>query len=209
MQKPQAGEQGLANRPKSFLDVADAVLGKEFIIDDHNRRAVEQIVAYINRSPTFEGSLQKGICLAGPMGTGKTQLMRVMQKLMTDIEPFGIVSLVSMASYYNQKEIGEIALSDIKRVSVQSFVGYRLNHICGNDLGRENPESINMGAREDVRARFIYERYDLFQMHKVKTHFTNNFEERSDFEERYGNLNYDRIKEMCNIIFLNGESRRK
>lgn len=185
---------------------------KDFIIDDNNKYVVRQIIKYIDKDPSFNGDLKKGICVAGPKGVGKSILMKAMTMTFKGHEAntgyrhdvFTMDNIVSLAGYYSQKDQGDAIFNDLTKPNLNGRVNIR----CCNDIGREMKESIYMGMREDVGARYIYSRYELWQDQKIKTHFTTNMVKAEEFEARYGDLNYDRMKEMCNFIFLNGPSRR-
>lgn len=190
--------------PEQFIEQASRKCGAgEYVIDDSNREIVNQVILYANRDPEFNGDLLKGICICGPIGTGKSLLMKTLGIVM--IEKFAIDNIVSLNGYYQQKDVGDIAFNNIRA----AYILGKKNHRCCNDLGREYPTVMHMGNTEDIGTRYIYERYELFQDHGIKTYFTTNFEKAQDFIDRYGELNYDRIKEMSNFMFLTGRSRRK
>ena len=181
------------------------------MVDRNNIRAIDQLILYATRSKDFDGDLNKGICMAGPKGTGKSVLMKTLGRIMPAKEQFKMVSMVKMELDY--RKMGASVFDEFNSPTMQLPGSYNLgpakpNNVCGNDLAREPRESIYMGGREDVGATFVYLRYDLFQDFGTKTHFTTNMQTKEEFEARYGDLNYDRIIEMCNIIFLRGDSRR-
>lgn len=203
-------QEAEAKKPRAVLLDDFALAGKRFCtsgkfdVDTHNEQALIQIVHYMNGDVRFEGNLRKGICIAGPKGTGKSMIFKTINAMLQPKNRFGIDNLVTLAGYYSQKDIGDSCFNSILLSHNKGVPNHRL----GNDLGREKETVQYMGNTEDVGARYIYERYELFQNQRIKTHFTTNFTDAGKFEQRYGDLNYDRIKEMCNFIFLNGPSRR-
>lgn len=131
-------------------------------------------------------------------------MMKALNTMVLNSQSFGVDNIISMAGYYSQKDVGDSMFNDLRKP-------YRAdgkpNHRMCNDLGREIDKSQYMGNIEDVGGRYIFERYEVFQNHRVKTHFTTNMDN-DQLLKRYGNLNHDRLKEMCNLIYVGGESHR-
>lgn len=207
-QRKVIGMQNDAAKHKTVLDLGKAAIRYctkgGFDVDADNKPVIDQLILYINQDPAFDGNLSKGICICGPKGTGKSILLKAMNTLLPEKSRFSIDNMVSLAGFYSQKDIGDTCFNQI----IQSHLKGSKNHRLGNDLGREKNPVMYMGNSEDVGAKYVYERYELFQNHRVKTHFTTNIMTTEDFQARYGDLNYDRIKEMCNFLFLEGPSRR-
>ena len=178
-------------------------VGSKFLTNKNNEKVVRELVLYIAGDKRFDGNLNKSIFLCGSKGMGKSIMLKAMNKLLHENDRYKTDNIVSLAGYYQQ--IGDVLFNDISN-------GYRkdgkLNHRMCNDLGREIDKSMYMGNNEDVGARYIFERYEVYQDHKAKTHFTSNMDGKQ-LLERYGDLNLDRLKEMCNLIFISGDSFRQ
>ena len=194
----------------AFEDVAKRwCIGGRFIVDQHNIEAVNQLFFYINRSKEFEGNLRKGICLVGDIGVGKTIMMKTLNAgyAANDDRRFRVINTSSIASYYRMK--GDETLLPLK--DSQHEIGNRhwvRNNICLDDIGREPLDVQWMGNHENVGAWLIFNRYELWQNMGVVTHFTTNITSPDEFIEKYGKVNYSRMKEMCNFINVGGGDRR-
>jgi DNA replication protein DnaC len=203
-QRKAVGNFDLYEKAKHyFVDKASALcLSGEFKITESNMETIKQLIYYALEDKKFNGNLKKGICLYGPKGVGKSIMLKTLNTMVTDTQSFKIDNIISLGGYFAQ--IGDAMFNDIKSLN---RVSGTINHRMCNDLGREIDKSMYMGNTEDVGARYIFERYEIFQNHRVKTHFTTNLDS-DQLLKRYGNLNHDRLKEMCNLIYVGGESHR-
>jgi DNA replication protein DnaC len=201
---------GRVARMQSFPETADQFCSSgQFEVDDQNRSVVESLCKYVDNNITGNLDIRKGLLLMGTMGTGKTIMMQTLAKL-TLKEKFRMISLVNVAEQYNLEGAESFTgFNRHKSAPIHMDDKGKLNHICLDDLGRERPESIYMGARCDVGQHLIYARYNVWKNFKVKTHYTSNICSEPEMIIRYGALAWDRLKEMCNIVIISGESRRK
>lgn len=199
------------NNVKYLNKEASRFCDGEFIFDEYNTEVCRQMVYYANKDSRFKGNLKKGIILLGGKGVGKSVLLKALNSISLDMDKFSIINSVSLAGYFSK--IGDTAFDKICQYSVPNSNSFhekfKPNHIMVNDLGRESNESIYMGQRESVGARLIYERYEMFQNSRIKTHFTTNLMTDKSIIDLYGDLNFDRLREMCNFFYLEGPSRRK
>ena len=178
-------------------------LSGHFNIDASNSAVLKQIFAYTEGKEVPGIDPKKGICLSGPKGTGKSVIM----KTLAVIQGYAIDNIVSLPGYYQQK--GDVIFEQYSKRYRNKDGEQVLNFRMANDLGREEKTAQFMGVNyEDPGARYVFERYELFQNFKIKTNFTTNIESAQGFIDRYGELNYDRICEMCNFLILEGPSRR-
>lgn len=160
-----------------------------------------------------ELDLEKGICLIGSVGTGKTTIFRVLQASYRKEKPFRIASA---------RHISRDAMASDKPILIVDFYGRHsyaktqhghVDHLkpidtLFDDLGAEN-ESIKFYGNEiKIMGDIIQDRYIEFIERGMLTHATMNLNGDA-FEAFYGKRCYDRWKEMCNIITLDGESKRK
>lgn len=203
-------QDGRIARMQSFPQTADQYCSDgKFIVDGQNQEVVDRLCKYIDNNTSGTHSIKKGILIMGPMGTGKTIMMQALAKL-TLTEKFTMISLVNIAEQYNLEGAESFSrLNRHKSEAIHMDDKGKLNHICLDDLGRERSESIYMGARCDVGQHLIYARYNVWKNYGVKTHFTSNINSEPEMIERYGALAWDRLKEMCNIVIMSGESRRR
>lgn len=153
--------------------------------------------------------LNKGICLTGPQGVGKTHLMNyfarnpyqsyllttcrdVAEKYRNDWEYEGVKTL----EYYSSKP------------AATHPQPYKQEHlgICFGDLGTEEDKN-NYGNKINVIDEIFFKRYESgIPLHM--THFTTNLSG-EEIKKRYGIRFFDRLVESCNWIVLEGDSFRE
>lgn len=195
----------------------------EFEIDENNKRVIDLLCMYFSGDDRFnkekfvykdgtskELNLRKGIGLISTKkGTGKTVLMSLFQQ--NKFRPYFQMETKNIASMYQKK--GEEAIdvhSELLRIPPHpDFFMFDNIGICFDDLGFEVSKNF-WGSKSDVMADVLFSIYRKNQ-HKGNFswfHFTSNLSG-NDFEERYDDRIRDRMREMFNILILNGESRRK
>jgi len=159
------------------------------------------LVNYFFGLPTSLNT-NKGICIIGGIGGGKTTFMRSIQKAMFSAKmgSFRLFSCVEIEQNIRQAAAVENSAAD--------YSYYDNGYACFDDFGAENHESVIFGNRVIVMAEIVQRRYNRFQAQGVKTHFTTNLSA-AEMRARYGDRVFDRMKEMCNIVLFNWESFRK
>lgn len=183
-----------------------------FVIDEENEPAFEAMVLYFSGDKAFEGlgagySLNKGLLVLGPVGCGKTTLLRAFAG--NSRNAFCVVSCRKVVDEYSKT--GAIALdtySSLKPVYAHQYYGQTGIGYGFDDLGTEEVKK-HFGNEVNTMAEIILNRYDNLGL-KGKTHITSNLTI-SDVEERYGSRVRSRLREMCNLISFNPSSadRRK
>lgn len=185
-----------------------------FVVDDDNREVVRMFNRYFTGDATFcdlgDGfSLDKGLLLLGNVGTGKSTLMKLYAR--NKRQCYNMASCRQIARMY--AEIGHSVFDVYRgpryepagdaRVFYQREIGY-----CFDDLGTENAKK-HFGSEVNVMADVLQNRYDEGGRYPwTQTHITTNLTF-DDIEFMYGTRVRDRIREMFNIICLDGKSRRK
>lgn len=182
----------------------------DYKIDEYNRKVLNELTLYLARSPKFEQiepgySLDKGILLVGPVGTGKTYLFHLIhsyQQYLGNNYTFKRYVVWRIAESFQSKGYAclnghdkhniyydELALKD----EATGFVKYEMVQHFGN--------KILMGEK------IILMRYDVFKEYGYQTHLSSN-ESFDSLKTIYGTRAYSRLQEMCNFMILPGQDRR-
>jgi len=181
-------------------------------IDEFNEPVIKTLCYYFSNNGNFEliedgYSHKKGILIIGPVGCGKTTLLKILQR--NNFNPFRFVSCRTVANEY--AEHGQTAIknySKIQDISKRECFGHSKIGMCFDDLGTES-EKKNFGNQLNVMAEIILNRYDGSDF-KNKTHFTTNMPA-DEIKQYYGIRATSRMREMLNIIEIpfNAPDRRK
>lgn len=195
----------------------------EFVVDQNNQRVIDLLCMYFSGDERFNQekfiykdgtsvnlNLKKGIGLISTKkGTGKTVLMSLFQQ--NKFRPYFQMETKNISAMYARK--GEEAIdvhSELLRIPPHpDFFMFDQIGICFDDLGFEVSKNF-WGSKSDVMADVLFSIYRKNQ-HRGNFnwfHFTSNLSG-NDFEERYDDRIRDRMREMFNVLILNGESRRK
>jgi hypothetical protein len=204
---------------------AAKLLPFDFVIDEDNEHVFHLLCLYFSNDPDFDLeeieysdgtkrklSRNKGIGLiSSKKGTGKSVLMHLFQN--NRRQPYMQIDTKSVSAMYKVK--GEEAIikhSEPLRVPPMPIFNYWEEiGICFDDLGQENLKG-NYGDKSDVMVDVISRIYSTRQFfcqnQFADFHFTSNLSGQT-FENRYGEMLRDRMREMWNIIIVPGQSRRK
>lgn len=142
---------------------------------------------------------KKGIALFGSIGIGKTTFFDALRLYYRTVGPYAreIKKLTAMqiAGFFSSQ--GE---------DVYSRFGLNcIEDIYIDDIGLEPQMSAHYGQKENVIQRVLLLQYEIRNRHK--THLSTNLSTK-EFTDRYGRQVFDRIKEMCVVVELEGDSKR-
>lgn len=179
----------------------------DFVCDSDVKEVMQSLSLYFSGDQEFEKegySLKKGIMLLGPLGCGKTTVMKSF--CVNSYNPFAFNTCRKISDKYAQggkktdENVGYDAISEYSgyaTVYPQQYFGHSLIGRCFDDLGTESMRK-NFGNEANVMAEIIMNRYDNLDL-RNKTHFTGNIsgDEIGDF---YGDRVRSRLREMCNVI---------
>lgn len=147
-------------------------------------------------------SLNKGLLLFGPVGCGKTTIMRLFS--VNPNSSFSMVSSRKVAADYVKKDGGEELIDelycDLIPVYAHQYFGQTEIGTCFDDLGTEQNKA-HFSNKLNVMEYVLLNRYDNFRL-KGKTHVTTNLTI-SQIEEQYGERVKSRVMEMFNFIIFN------
>lgn len=141
----------------------------------------------VERCKEFNLDLDKGILLLGPIGCGKTSLMKVFNHLTHEYKKYIVRPTREVTAEFIQDGFQVIPKYG------KNFKGY-----CFDDLGVEQSMK-HFGNECNVMGEILLSRYDLMKSAKRITHATTNLNA-NELEKIYGNRVRSRLREMFNLI---------
>jgi hypothetical protein len=181
-----------------------------FEIDTNNHQVITKIGQWALNDPLFEDReegwyLEKGICISGPVGVGKTKLFEFLQDYLTYLRsPLIFESRVVWEFAQKYSKDGDAAF-------YKERLGNRFyDELCltSDKTGQPDREqAIHFGNRILVGSEIIMLRYKVFAKTGYQSHFTTNVDI-PDLKKLYGVREYDRLLEMCNFFIIEGSSKR-
>ena len=177
-----------------------------FQIDKSNRYVMNQIFLYMEKDRS-KLDPEKGILLCGPVGTGKSTIMQIMNRYRYFVSgqdkggyPMGGFRIDSASFIANSFSMrGKDALE------LYTYNNGSPRMMCFDELGREPIPAKYFGTELNVMQYIFQCRYELRK--EALTHATTNLSIK-DLQLKYGAYIADRINEMFNVIELGGSSRR-
>lgn len=183
-----------------YLEAKGKLLfGKKFKIYKEDHKVLYKLCCYFIKDKSscekFRIDINKGVLLSGPVGCGKTSLMRLLKHMVPHFRPYEVIPSRNIVFGFNN-------------------IGYRIieqygNHqfYCFDDLGVE-PTGRHFGKDCNVMGEILLSRYDLFLKHKLITHATTNLNA-DELEARYGNRVRSRMRELFNLVAFDKGSKDK
>ncbi|WP_456867793.1 ATPase [Galbibacter sp. BG1] len=175
------------------------MFGKKFKIYKEDREILYMLCCYFIKDKAscdkFGIDINKGILLTGPVGCGKTSMMRLLKHMVPHFRPYEVIPTRNIVFGFNN-----IGYRIIEQYGDHQFY-------CFDDLGVE-PTGRYFGKDCNVLGEILLSRYDLFLKHKLKTHATTNLNA-DELEERYGNRVRSRMRELFNLVAFDKKSKDK
>jgi len=175
------------------------IFGKSFKIYNQDTKILFKLCSYmiqdIDGCKKLGIDTHKGILLSGPVGCGKTSLMKLLPYFVSHRRTYEVIPARNLAFQFNN-----IGFKIIEQYGNKHFY-------CFDDLGVE-PTGRHFGKDCNVMGEILLSRYDLFTKHKIKTHLTTNLNAK-ELEDRYGNRVRSRMREMFNLIAFDRNSSDK
>ena len=137
----------------------------------------------------------KGILISGPVGCGKTSLMRLVKNIVPHLRQYEVIPARNIVFGFNH-----IGFKTIEDYGKEGF-------FCFDDLGAE-PTGRFFGKDCNVLGELLLSRHELFLQSKIKTHATTNLIA-DEMEERYGSRVRSRMRQMFNLINFDKNTRDK
>ncbi len=172
------------------------LFGKKFKIYKEDREILFKLCNYfikdIINCKKLNIDPNKGILLIGPVGCGKTSLMKLLQHIVPQHKQYKVIPTRNITFAFNHT-----GYKTIEHFGNQKFY-------CFDDLGVE-PTGRFFGKDCNVIGEILLSRYDLFLEHKLKTHATSNLNAH-ELEDRYGNCIRSRMRQLFNLIGFDKQS---
>lgn len=183
-----------------YLEAKGKLLfGKDFKIYEEDKAVLYKLCNYAIRDFGMCRKLgidpNKGLLLSGPVGCGKTSLMKLLRHLTPHFKPYEVIPCRNIAFGFNH-------------------IGYRIiedygdgRFYCFDDLGVE-PMGRHFGKDCNVMGEILLSRYELFLNTGIRTHATTNLNAQ-ELEERYGARVRSRMRKQFNLIAFGKETKDK
>ena len=175
------------------------LFGKNFKIYEEDEVVLYKLCIYFIRD--FEACTKlnidpnKGILLSGPVGCGKTSLMKLLRHIVPHQKSYELIPARNITFAFN----------NIGYKTIQEYGNS--NFYCFDDLGVETTGR-HFGKDCNVMGEILLSRYDLFLQRKIRTHATTNLNAQ-ELEGRYGNRVRSRMRQLFNLIAFDKESKDK
>ena len=183
-----------------YLEAKGRMLfGKHFKIYEEDKRVLLRLCNYMVKDyencSKYGIDPDKGILLTGPVGCGKTSLMRLIRHIVPHRRPYELIPARNVSFGFNH-----IGFKIIEDYGNGRFY-------CFDDLGVE-PLGRHFGKDCNVMGEIILSRYELFLSSKIPTHATTNLNA-EELEERYGKRVRSRMRQMFNLIAFDKNTKDK
>jgi predicted ATPase len=182
--------------------------GKHFRLYNEDLPVLIPVIAWMLRDEEvaheFNIDLQKGIFLGGPVGVGKTHIMRLMQLIVPTPLHYELQGCDKVSAAFTRK--GPVILD--KYVGDPEKKDSYNNRIwCFDDLGMEDPAHYYRITCE-VMKKILLGRHELFMRYGTFTHFTSSLDPDA-IERKYGKEVRSRMREMVNRITFDKNTKDK
>jgi len=174
-----------------YLEAKGKLLfGKKFKLYEEDRNVLFRLCNYQIRDwgmcKKLGIDLNKGLLLSGPVGCGKTSLIRLLRYITPHYQTYDVIPTRNIVFGFNH----------LGYQTIEQYGDHRF--YCFDDLGVE-PTGRFFGKDCNVLGEILLSRHELFLKHRVKTHATTNLNA-FELEERYGNRVRSRMRQLFNLI---------
>jgi DNA replication protein DnaC len=156
-----------------------------------------KLIQYVHGDPSFDGTLEKGLMIIGPSGTGKTLAMKIMQTYRKIDDTWYLKDGKPYRMNYDIYHVNDVVSSFIDN----GFDGIELyckRYVaCFDDIGSEIERVKHYGNDLDVISHILAERY----AGGLLTFGTSNFPVKT-LEEKYDDRTISRMYALFNFIVM-------
>ncbi len=181
--------------------IADLENNPEFKwqFSDDDRANLQNIVRYFVNDPACAYPLTKGLFLYGAPGTGKTEIMKVMERFCRENSLTKAFEFTSLSGIHIQTKAEKDHDPITKNVQ---------HDRCFDEFGRFVGPVIRYGESLDINEALIEMRYERFKRYGQLSHFIANTTP-NEMKDAFSPMIFDRLRSMCTSIHFKGESKRK
>lgn len=174
---------------------SEQVYERKFIVNEYNKELIKTVCFFLSRDERFESELKydlnKGLLIRGISGLGKTYVVKCAQDNM--LNPVLILSMLEISDEIRQ--VGEYNIN---------MDGRKILYL--DDVGTEEPTITHYGTRINFFKNFIEQYYHKNTIFNRLIVSTNNSAQ--ELENRYGFRVRSRMKDMFNVVDVQGEDMR-
>lgn len=196
---------------KYTYDELIAIVSKELKVDADNEEIFRLLCMYFTRDERFElegHSFEKGICLFGGVGVGKTTILKMLSR--NQVQSYVVKMCRAVEDEFSKQGDDILAIyGNLRQTATNSDpFGHQVLGYCFDDLGTE-PMGKHYGKETNVMAEVLLNRYDN-DLPFYMTHITTNLSV-EEIKARYGTRVTDRMRQMFNLLTFpeTAKSRRK
>lgn len=177
---------------------------KKFMLDEYCVKAFELCLSYFHTASASAMDRNKGICLLGKVGTGKSTLLAAFKD--NPLSSFRIVKAQDIVeSYINNPEqtINRI-LSEKPLPDEENSYGFARYDLLIEEVGREQLSVIVRGDSFKTTPINVIERVlmELYDHPGIRVHLISNAETPDKLVSLYGEAAASRVYDMFNVITL-------
>lgn len=170
------------------------------------------LIYYFQDNPKCEWDLSKGLFFHGTKGVGKSFCLKIIKRLYY----YG----AGGTFFKKEKVFKSFGMENLKNetATFREYISRKANVFC-DEVMRETADDrkviVDYGTYEQPFSTGLHQMYRNYCDEGKLYHFTTNYwnvkgkENGELLSDVYGGEIHDRLKEMCNIIELKGESYRK
>lgn len=167
--------------------------------DENDLETIRNMIRYFTNDRSCAWPLTKGLFVYGLPGTGKTEIMQVMEKFTRENDLPKSFEFTSMSETYTKAKV------DSKFDPITPNI--QLDR-CLDEFGRYTGAVTNFGESLDINEVIIEQRYPRYRNGGQLTHIIANISPNQTAPILSGMI-FDRIGQMCTSVYFKGQSKRK
>lgn len=184
----------------AYMDAKGKLLfGKKFRLYPEDHEVLLKLCNYMVRDRTSCQKMgidpDKGILLSGPVGCGKTTLMKLIRHITPHYRPYEVIPARNIVFGFNH--VGHRIIEDYGNG----------RYYCFDDIGVEQMGR-HFGKDCNVIGEILLSRHELFLESGLRTHATTNLNA-EELEERYGKRVRSRMRELFNLVAFDQNAQDK